>query len=125
LPKSTFGDAVRYAVNQRKWLMNYMIDGRLEMSNNRAEGSIRPFTVGRKNWLFSFSPNGATASSICYSIVETAKTNGLVPFVYLNYLFETLPNIPQERFAECLPWNPFVQELCRVPLREKNTDNKG
>ena len=112
--KSTFGDAVRYAINQKKWLLNYMLDGRLEMSNNRAEASIRPFTIGRKNWLFSFSSKGATASAIIYSIVETAKLNGLVPFLYLEHLFEVLPNIPQEQFAEYLPWADGVQKVCRL-----------
>jgi hypothetical protein len=73
VPKSTFGTAVRYAVNQRTWLMNFLLDGRLELSNNRAENNIRPFTVVRKNWLFSYSPKGAKASAIVYSIIETAQ----------------------------------------------------
>jgi len=118
MPQSTktmFGKAVIYAVNQRKWLMNFLKDGRLELSNNRAERSIRPFTIGRKNWLFSCSTSGANASSIIYSIVETAYANGLVPYLYLNYLFENLPNIPEERYHEFLPWNPTVQKLCAAP----------
>ena len=73
------------------------------------------FAIGRNNWKFSFSPEGAKASAIAYSIVETAQANGLVPYKYLKFLFETLPNIPKERYAECLPWNLLVKELCAIP----------
>lgn len=114
-PKSKFGQAITYVVNQRRWLESFLLDGRLEVSNNRAERTIRPFTIGRKNWLFSYCARGANASAIVYSITETAQANGLVPFMYLNYLFQTLPNIPKERFSECLPWNPTVQEICGIP----------
>lgn len=117
LPKSKIGQAVGYAVNQRQWLMNFLLDGRLELSNNRAERTIRPFTIGRKNWLFSYCARGAKASAVAYSIIETAQANGLVPFVYLDYLFQTLPNIPKERFSECLPWNHRVREICGIPER--------
>jgi hypothetical protein len=97
--------------------MNFLLDGRLELSNNRAERSIRPFTVGRKNWLFSYCARGAKASAIVYSIIETAQANGLVPFMYLNYLFQTLPNISVEQFADCLPWNQTVQVICGIPKK--------
>ena len=60
-----------------------MEDGRLEIDNNRAERSIKPFVIGRKNWMFSNTPRGAQASAIVYSVVETAKENGLNPFIYL------------------------------------------
>lgn len=119
LQKSTIGQAVRYAVNQRHWLMNFLLDGRLELSNNRAERSIRPFTVGRKNWLFSYSAKGAKSSAIVYSIIETAQANGLVPFVYLNYLFQNLPNIKIENISDYLPWNPTVQKICKIPVPKK------
>jgi transposase len=66
--------------------------GWLELDNNRSEHSIKPFVIGR-NWLFANSPKGAFASSTIYSIVETAKENGLNPFTYLTYLFEQLPNV--------------------------------
>jgi hypothetical protein len=115
LPKSKLGIAVTYAVNQRPWLMNFLLDGRLELSNNRAERTIRPFTVGRKNWLFSYCAKGAKASAIVYSIIETAQANGLVPFMYLNYIFQTLPNIPKDEFINYLPWNTTVQEICKIP----------
>lgn len=119
LPKSTFGQAITYAVNQRQWLMNFLLDGRLELSNNRAERTLRPFTVGRKNWLFSYCARGAKASAIVYSIIETAQANGLVPFMYLKHLFETLPNISKNQFIECLPWNSTVQEICKIPAPKK------
>lgn len=117
LPKSKLGEAVRYAVNQKRWLINFLLDGRLEISNNRAENSIRPFTVGRRNWLFSYSKSGAEASAVVYSIVETAQANGLVPFMYLNYLFERLPNITTKQMPDCLPWSSEVQRICRIPTK--------
>ncbi|SHK60179.1 transposase domain-containing protein, partial [Paramaledivibacter caminithermalis] len=64
-----------------------------EISNNRAERAIRPFTIGRKNWIFANTPKGASASAVIYSIIETAKANNLSPFHYLQYLFVKLPNI--------------------------------
>jgi len=119
LPKvkfdSLFGKAVSYALNCKERLMNAFQDGRLEISNNRSERGLRAYAVGRNNWKFSYSPEGAKASAIAYSIVETALANGLVPYMYLQYLFETLPNIPKERYYECMPWNPLVQENCAVP----------
>lgn len=115
LAKNSLNTALTYAINQEPWLTNFLLDGRLEVSNNRAERSIRPFTVGRKNWLFSFSPKGAKASAIAYSIAESAQANGLVPFLYLNYLFDKLPGLPPERYRECLPWVNDVREACGIP----------
>ena len=97
--------------------MNYLLDGRLNISNNPAENAIRPFTVGRKNWLFSDTPKGAKASAAVYSIVETAKANGLNVYTYLNYLLERMPNInwnTNPQILEALmPWNNQVQQACR------------
>ncbi len=114
LPKSVFGKAVGYAANQRRWLSNIYKDGRLAISNNLAESSIRPFAVGRNNWMFSYSSKGAESSAIAYSIAETAKANGLVPFEYFKLLFERLPNLPVDRFEECFPWADEVKERCAV-----------
>jgi hypothetical protein len=114
LSKSTFGQAVGYAINQKPWLMNILIDGRLAISNNLAETSIRPFTIGRNNWLFSYTSKGAEASAIAYSLVETAKANGLVPYEYFKLLFEQLPNLPPDRYAECLPWTDNVIAKCAL-----------
>ena len=101
------GAALIYAVNQESWLMNVFLDGRLELSNNRAERAVRPFAVGRKNWLFSNTSKGADASAAIYSIVETAKANGLRP----SYTSDTFWNAC---LAEaCLPWVSTVQHLCK------------
>lgn len=111
VPKSMFGTALTYALNQKGWLMNVFLDGRLELSNNRAERAVRPFAIGRKNWLFCNTPHGADASTAAYSIVETAKANGLRPFRYLSFLLERLPHgcSPED----CLPWGLAAQSLCR------------
>lgn len=80
----------------------------MEIDNNRSGRSIKPFVIGRKNWLFANTPRGAQASATIYSIVETAKENGLNPFQYLNYLFEKLPNLDikdDDALDEVLPWS--------------------
>ncbi len=117
LPKSTFGQAIAYCLNQWDKLKVYLQDGRLEMNNNRAERSIKSFVVGRKNWLFSTTPRGAKASATVYSIVETAKENGLNPFIDLQYLFEKMPNSDlrdQNVMEELLPWSETLPRECRV-----------
>jgi len=108
LPKSAFGQAIAYCLNQWDKLTAFFKDGRLELDNNRAERSIKPFVIGRKNWLFSNTPKGAKASATIYSIVETAKENGLDPFTYLKYLSEQLPNIDindESVLDKFLPWS--------------------
>jgi AraC-like DNA-binding protein len=106
LPKTLLGEAVRYALNQRPWLERVLLDGRLELSNNRAERSIKPFVIGRKNWLFNNTPKGAAASAMIYSIVETAKENGLNPFEYLAAVFRKSPNLlADDSIDALLPWN--------------------
>ena len=108
LPKSPLGKAVDYALSQRKYLERYLLDGRLEISNNRAERSIKPFVIGRKNFLFANTPRGAKASAVMYSIIETAKENGLNPFDYLVHIFKTAPNLTlaaDPKAAELLPWS--------------------
>lgn len=112
LPKSLFGLAVNYGRQQWPKLIRFLEDGRIELSNNRAERSIKPFVIGRKNWLFANTPRGARASAVIYSIVETAKENGLNPYAYLNHLFEKLPNLEPLDGAtldQLLPWNVKLQ----------------
>jgi len=92
MPKTLLGAAATYALRQRKYLENYLLDGRLEISNNRAERAIKPFVIDRKNFLFANTPRGAKASAIMFSIIETAKENGLNPFAYLTYIFQNAPN---------------------------------
>ena len=133
LPKSLLGEAVHYALSQRVYLENVYLDGRLELSNNRAERSIRPFVQGRKQWLFAATPNGAESSSIFYSIIETAKENQLHPFQYLKYLLEMLPNAKSGDLESLLPWSKTLPDSCRVPAKEAiakpkkrmYTQNKG
>lgn len=93
LPNSLLGKAVNYSYTQRKYIERYLLDGRLEISNNRAERSIKPFVIGRKNWLFANTSNGAKASAIYYSLIESAKENGLNPFEYLSWVFTNAPNL--------------------------------
>ena len=117
LPKSSFGQAINYCLNQWEKLEAFMLDGRLEIDNNRSERSIKPFVIGRKAWLFSNTPRGAKASSVIYSIVETAKENGLKPFDYLTYIFERLPNVDIKDpsvLDELLPWSANLPDHCRM-----------
>jgi transposase len=93
LGQSAFGKAVQYALNQWEYLKNYLLDGRLEISNNRAERSVKPFVISRKNFLFANTPAGAEASAIVFSIVQTAIENGLDPYKYLVYIFRNAPNL--------------------------------
>ena len=90
-PTSATGKALHYLHNEWEKLIRYLDDGRLEIDNNLAENAIRPFVVGRKNWLFSNSVKGVKASANLYSLIETAKANGLEPYAYLRYLFTELP----------------------------------
>ena len=120
LPKSLLGEAVHYALSQRKYLENVFLDGRLELSNNAAERALRPFVQGRKQWLFSNTPNGAESSSIFYSLIETAKENNLNPFQYINYLLEMLPTAKTSELDALLPWSQSLPECCRVPAKESN-----
>ena len=117
LKGSALGKAVVYARNQKTYMENYLLDGRLAISNNAAENAIRPFTVGRKNWLFADTPKGAAASAAVYSLIETAKANNLNVYTYLEYLLLYMPdtdwlNDPAQ--LDCLmPWSESVRAECR------------
>ena len=84
------GKALYYLATQWPYLIRYLEDGRLEISNNRAERSIKPFVMGRKNWLFANTPAGAESSAVIYSLIETAKENG-DPYRYLLWVFRNAP----------------------------------
>lgn len=118
LPKSKIGTALKYAINHKEELETYLEDGNCVISNNIAENSIRPFTVGRKNWEFCGSPKGAKASACVYSLVETAKANGLNPYKYLEFLLSRIPGSdfrsnPQV-LESMLPWDPLIQKTCKT-----------
>lgn len=123
LPKSKLHEALQYVSKQAIPLGNYLLDGRLELSNNRAERSIKPFVIGRKNWLFSNTPKGADASAIIYSIMETAKESGLKPFEYFQHLLEELPQIDRtdkEKLKRYLPYSDALPAYCKTPDQERN-----
>lgn len=111
-PKSTFKTAITYLLNQEVYLRNVFLDGRLELSNNLAERTIKPFVIGRKNWLFCVSETGADSSSIIYSLVETAKANGISPYKYIEYLLKNVPNTNMSELSSLLPWNDSVKRAC-------------
>ena len=104
LPKSALGKALHYLDNQWPRLTRFLDDGLIPLDNNPAENAIRPFVIGRKNWLFSHTPSGAHASAAIYSLIETAKANGLSPYDYLQYVFATLPTLNDDDLNTLLPW---------------------
>lgn len=106
LPKSKLGVAINYSLNQWEKLRRVVDDGRLSLDNNRAERSVRPFTVGRNNWLFSNTHNGARASAVLYSLIETAKANDCEPYDYLEYVLREVPKLKYgDDHRHLLPWN--------------------
>jgi len=111
-PKSLLGKAFIYTQSQWHRLIKYLDDGTIRMDNNLAENAIRPFVVGRKNWLFADTINGAKANAAIYSLIETAKCNGLEPYQYFCYLFEKLPEAQDEtQLKALLPMNLTVEKL--------------
>ena len=114
LPKGPLGQPVTYMLSQRGFLYNIFLDGRLELSNNRAERSVKPFVIGRKNWLFANTPDGAYASSIMYSIIETAKENGLHPQRYIEFLLKMLPGSTTSDLEILLPWSLALPDYCKA-----------
>lgn len=117
LKGSALGKAITYAKNQKPYMENYFLDGRCFLLNNIAENAIRPFTEERKNWLFSDTPKGASASAIIYSLVETAKANGLNVYAYLQHLLLYLPSAEWQQYSEeldeLMPWSLKVQAQCK------------
>ena len=117
-PKSAMGRAIHYLLEQWPYLIRYLEDGRLELSNNRAERSIKPFVMGRKNWLFANTPGGAQASSVIYSLIETAKENHLDPYRYLLWILRNAPALSQTDAAWAEQLTPAsAPDECRIPLK--------
>lgn len=102
-PKSAIGKAIAYSLGQWDKLIRYIEDGDLQIDNNRVERAVKPFVIGRKNWLFSNTENGAQASAILYSIVETARANAIIGYDYLRLLLEELAKNP-DAIDHLLPW---------------------
>ncbi|WP_279279234.1 IS66 family transposase [Sporotomaculum syntrophicum] len=127
-PKSAIGKAIYYVKEQWPWLINYLLDGRLEISNNRAERSIKPFVIDRKNFLFANTPKGTQGSAVMFSLIETAKENHLDPYRFLCYVFEAAPNMDlgdPKQLEQLLPWN--APETCKIPpdLGERSQHEKA
>ena len=106
--------AVNYAQNHKDTLQGYLQDGRCELSNNRAERNAKSYAIGRKNSLFHASVNGAVASSVIYSLVETAKANNLNVFQYIYILLLYMPGCKNrsEGIEQLMPWSDFIKEHC-------------
>ena len=114
---SNLAKAVLYSLNQKKQLNNVLLSGELELTNNIAERAIKPFVIGRKNWLFSDTDRGADASALCYSIIESAKLNNLNIFGYLSYLLTELPGLGEnpsnDIIDKFLPWSETLPDYCK------------
>ena len=101
-------EALTYVTNQRKELSEFLNDGNIPLDNSRAERTIRPFAVHRKNWLFADTQDGANANAVYYSLIESAKLNNLNIYKYINYLLEELPQlerIDKTTLKRYLPWS--------------------
>ena len=112
-PKSALGKAFHYLKEQWPYLTNYLKDGRLEISNNRAERSIKPFVIDRKNFLFANTPRGATGSAVMFSLIQTAIENRLDPYKYLTWLLKQAKDadLAEENVRDLLPWNAPLEHL--------------
>lgn len=110
--------AQNYSLNQKQALDAVLLDGRLELTNNLAERTVKPFVMARKNFLFCDTAKGADASALCFSAIETAKRNGLDPFGYLMFLLQELPKLGpdpvEERLLPLLPWSPDLPGYCKI-----------
>lgn len=103
--KTALSEAIRYALNRWPALIRYTEDGRLEMTNNAAERAIRPVAVGRKNWMFAGSDEGGRRAAVMYTLIETAKLNGINPEAYLRAVIARIAQHPMRKIHELLPWN--------------------
>lgn len=122
---SKLEEAVRYSINQKEQLCAFLDKAEVPISNNLAENAIRPFTLGRKNWLFCDTPKGAEASATVYSLVESAKANGIEPFAYLQHVLVQLPYFGKspshEELETLMPWAPDIQQDHKIPNSDAYT----
>ena len=123
---SNIGKAFSYALNQKKYLMEFLDDPAVPLDNNAAERAIRPFVIGKKNWVMIDTVHGAQASAIIYSIAETAKANNLKPYQYFKYILEEMPkhmdDIGLDFLDELLPWAETLPEECRKTETTNSTN---
>jgi len=124
LPKGKTANGLNYSINQEKYLRVFLEDGEVPMDNSASERAIRTFCVGKKNWLFFDSINGADAGAAIYSVTETAKLNNLHPYRYLEYLLTELPKLCSENekadpkaLDSLMPWSESLPVICRKPSR--------
>ena len=124
MPESKTGRGLNFSVNQEQYLRVFLTDGEVPISNAASERAIRPFTIGRKNWVLMNTDRGAAASAILYSLVETAKLNNLKPYYYFEYILKKLPEIVDgkgsgvpEQLKKLLPWAVELPEECRMKRR--------
>ncbi len=117
-PKSALGTALSYMSSYWSKLVRFTARGDLPIDNNRCENAIRPFVIGRKAWLFSDTPAGAFASAIIYSLVETAKANGVEPYTWLRHVLQHLPAAQTaDEMEKLLPWNFHAATLTNITPR--------
>lgn len=118
---------MNYALNQEQYLRAFLKNGEVEISNNFAENAIRPFVIGRKNWLFSDTVKGAKSSAIIYSLIETAKANGVEPYAYLTLILTDMQDMGRpfsnEELESFMPWSEELKDSIAsrtrpVPLTE-------
>jgi len=118
-----FKKAITYAINQEKKLRLVLEYGEADLSTNEIERTIRKFTIGRGNWLFFYSENGAQSGADMYSLIVTAKENGLKAYDYLEYIFEKLPNInldDADELEKIMPWSKEILDRIKKPKRGCN-----
>ena len=119
--------ALKYTLNHKEHFMNFLLDGKIPLSNNLSEIAVKPVAITRKNSLFSDSIAGAEASAIIFSIINTATANNLDAYKYLEYIFRNLPQLDftlnDEKLDEYLPWSEKVQLACKSKIL--NTETEG
>jgi hypothetical protein len=111
------GEAIRYTLDYWNELCNYLKDGRLELTNNRAERAVKPFVTGRKNWLFANTEKGADTSAILYSIVQTALYNNLNVYHYIDYLLSVISDTNINQLNDLLPWSNKLPDYLKKPVK--------
>ena len=117
-PAGKLKKAITYSLNQREYLCAFLDHGEIEISNNQVENAIRPIVVGRKNWLFCDTQAGANASVAIFSVLETAKANGLNPEAYLNHILTMLPERfgknPEAAIDDLMPWDASIRKQFKI-----------